>query len=201
MSIEERLLTVNKYSRPATKLGKVKGIVVHYVGANNQKASGTVKYFESLKDGKEDRYASAHYVIDLDGNGFRCIPLDEMAYHVGALAYAEGIRERLGSYPNNCTIGIEMCHAKEGFTEETINATVDLVAFLLLKYELTIDDLYRHYDVTRKNCPKFFVEDEKLWEAFKSKVKQKIAPMPLDVDDYKNGKGFFADTIKRGWNK
>jgi hypothetical protein len=35
-----------------------------------------------------------------------------MAYHVGAKNYTPEALGRLGHYPNNCTVGIELCHPK-----------------------------------------------------------------------------------------
>ena len=32
------------------------------------------------------------------------------------------------------------------------------------------DQIIRHYDVTGKNCPKYFVENEDAWEMFKDNV-------------------------------
>ena len=171
--IVEKLITKNKYSRPGKPLSKVLGIVVHYVGVPNQKAENTVAYFESLKNGKNGTYASAHYVIGTDGNGIRCIPDTEVAYHCGAKVYKPGITDRLGNYPNYTTIGIEMCHTKEGFTEETLETASTLVAQLLLKHDLTVQNLYRHFDITGKLCPKFFVEHEKQWVNFKVRVENK----------------------------
>ena len=39
-----------------------------------------------------------------------------------------------------------------------------------MKFDLTADDVIRHYDVTGKNCPKYFVEHEDAWETFKENV-------------------------------
>ena len=47
---------------------------------------------------------------------------------------------------------------------------VKLTAFLCDKYDLTADDVIRHYDVTGKNCPKYFVENEAAWQIFKEDV-------------------------------
>lgn len=171
--ITEKLLTENKYSRPGKALSKILGIVVHYVGVNNQKPEQTVAYFEQLKNGTNKIYASAHYVIGTDGNGIRCIPDVEVAYHCGAREYKAGITERLGNYPNYTTIGIEMCHTKDGFTEETLDTCAKLVAQLLIEHDLTVQNLYRHFDITGKLCPKFFVEDEKQWIDFKMRVGNK----------------------------
>lgn len=47
---------------------------------------------------------------------------------------------------------------------------VYLSAWLCMKFDLDEDDIIRHYDVTGKNCPKYFVEDEKAWEQFRKDV-------------------------------
>lgn len=168
--IVQRLLTKNKYSRVGKPLNKLLGVVVHYVGVNYQKPEDTVNYFESLKYGKDDRYASAHYVIGTDGNGINCIPDTEVAYHCGAKSYQPGIVEKLSQYPNYTTIGIELCHTSYGFTSETLETAAKLIAQILTENGLTVSDVYRHYDITGKICPKFFVENEDDWICFKKKI-------------------------------
>ena len=37
-----------------------------------------------------------------------------------------------------------------------------------LWHELTADDVIRHYDVTGKDCPKYFVENSNAWSDFKT---------------------------------
>lgn len=169
--IVQKLLTKNRYSRVGKPLNKMFGVVVHYVGVNGQRPEDTVAYFESLKNGTNQVYASAHYVIGTDGNGVQCIPDTEVAYHCGAKEYREGIVERLSAYPNYTTVGIEMCHNANGFTEETLDTTAKLVAQILVQNDLEITDVYRHYDITGKMCPKFFVDDESQWNAFKNRIK------------------------------
>lgn len=38
------------------------------------------------------------------------------------------------------------------------------------KYNINIQNVIRHYDVTGKKCPEPFVHDEKQWIAFKNRV-------------------------------
>ena len=40
----------------------------------------------------------------------------------------------------------------------------------------------RHYDVTGKNCPKYFVEHEDEWEQFKKDVDVQIAVVEQEVE-------------------
>ena len=51
----------------------------------------------------------------------------------------------------------------ESFTDATYRSLVQLTAWLCAKYDLTADQVIRHYDVTGKICPKYFVEDEDAW--------------------------------------
>ena len=73
---------------------------------------------------------------------------------------------------NMDTVSIECCHPDETgkFNEKTYESMVDLCAWLCLKFDLDQEDVIRHYDVTGKNCPKYFVEDEEAWKAFKEKI-------------------------------
>lgn len=172
--IKEKLLTINKYSRVGKPLNKTLGVVVHYVAVNNQRPEQTVEYFEWLKKGINQIYASAHYVIGTDGNGIQCIPDTEVAYHCGAKEYKPGIVEKLSAYPNYTTIGIEMCHTSKGFTEETLETVSSLIAQIIEEHNLTINDVYRHFDITGKICPKFFVEDEEQWKEFLKRIEGKL---------------------------
>lgn len=54
--------------------------------------------------------------------------------------------------------------------EATYHSLVSLVAYLSEKYHLDRDHIIRHYDVTGKICPKYYVEHEERWEEFKDDV-------------------------------
>jgi len=168
MKIDEKYLTPNQYSRPQKKIKEVKGIVIHWVANPNSTAISNRNYFESLKDKKI--FASAHYVVGIKGEIIQCIPFDEVAYHVGAKKYRTN---KLGDYPNDYTIGIECCHLDWNgkMSEETYNSLVELMDYLCDKFNLNaLVDCYRHYDVTGKLCPRFFVDNIDEWERFKSIV-------------------------------
>lgn len=155
--IEEMFLTPNQYSRPQKELKNVNGIVIHYTANPGSSAEGNRNYFENLKN-KKNKYASSHFVVGLDGEIVQCIPLDE-------IAYASNNR-------NDDTISIECCHEDEDgkFNDETYESLVHLVAWLCDEYGLEKEDIIRHYDVTGKLCPKYFVEHKKEWNKFKNDV-------------------------------
>lgn len=155
--IKEMFLTENPYSRPGTSLKKVKGIVVHYTANPGSDAEGNRNYFEGLKKSKIT-YASSHFVIGLKGDLVQCIPLDE-------IAYASNNR-------NEDTISIECCHPTEDgkFNKATYQSLIKLLAWLCGKYNLKEDDIIRHYDVTGKDCPRYYVKNESKWDQLKKEV-------------------------------
>jgi N-acetylmuramoyl-L-alanine amidase len=177
MKIEKRLLEVNPFSRPGKELLPVKGVVVHWVANPGTSALQNRNYFEGLKSQSLNNpkavFASAHFVVGLLGEIVQCLPLDEMAYHVGAKTYTPEVSSRFGYYPNNCTVGIELCHpARDGkFTPATWASATDLAVYLIRLFNFDpLKDIWRHYDITRKDCPKYFVDHPEAFERFKLDV-------------------------------
>lgn len=169
MNIINDFLTKNKYSRPGFNLKQVKGIVVHYVANPKSSAKANRDFFELRKDGSLN-FGSTHYIIGLYGEIIQCVSETETCYHVGAKQYVLGVQKRLGKYPNHHTIGIECCHTDWSglMTKETYDSLVVLSKYLLNKYNLDKNDLYRHYDITSKLCHKWFVENPDEWDKFKN---------------------------------
>ena len=178
LPIDEQLLT--NYNRPGRKLRSLKGIVVHWTantgrGANAQRNRD---YFNNLRPQRDEFgrnrtiYASAHYIVD-DRQIIRCLPDHEVGYHVGARSYkpvGEFIREEeTGNSPNNYLIGIEMCVNSDGDWQKTYQHTVELTRWLLATHGLTVRQLWRHYDITGKDCPRMML-DEAPWQAFRKAV-------------------------------
>lgn len=159
--IDVQLLTENPYSRPGTQSGKIKNIVIHYTANPGTSAVQNRNYFEGLKDSKQTR-ASSHFIVGIEGEIVQCVPTWEIAY---------ASNER-----NSDTVSIETCHKNSDgkYTKETYESMVHLTAWLCEKFGLTEEDVIRHYDITGKICPKYFVDDEKAWDNFKKDVKQML---------------------------
>ncbi len=155
--LDVELLTVNPYSRPGTALAQVNGIVIHYTANPGATAIANRNYFENLKDTHTTK-ASSHFVVGLDGEIVQCIPTAE-------IAYASNDR-------NKDTIAIECCYQNEdgSFNQATYDSVIQLTAWLCAKFGLTSENVIRHYDVTGKMCPLYYVEHEDAWQQFKADV-------------------------------
>ena len=151
--IDEQLLSINDWSRPGTKIESLDYIVIHYLANPKTTAQENHDYFESLKD-LQNVSMSANYVVGLEGEIIHCVPDDEVAY--------------ASNSANSYSISIENCHLdKSGrFTEKTYQSLVNLTAYLSEYYAIDRDHIIRHYDVTGKDCPKYFVEHPDKWEKF-----------------------------------
>lgn len=159
--VEQRLLTPNEYSRPQTEVEEVNAVVIHYVGNPGTSAAANRSYFEGLALSGET-HASSNFVVGLEGEILQCVPVNEVAY--------------CSSDRNSDTVSIEVCHPDEGgqFTEATMESLVRLTAWLCSAFHLTADDVIRHYDVTGKECPLYYVRNPEAWDAFKEAVRQEM---------------------------
>ena len=160
LPITEDFLSINEYSRPGLALSSnPQYIVIHYTANPGSTAKQNRDYFENLQN-THITYASAQFVIGLEGEIEQCVPCNEIAYCSNSL--------------NDVSISIEMCHPDEegNFYDATYNNCVYLVAHLMNYYHMDMDHLIRHYDVTGKNCPKYFVEHPDRWQVFKDYVEE-----------------------------
>ncbi len=145
------------FARTGVKLVKINNIVVHYTGNPTSTAQNNRDYFNKL-----DTDVCSHFVIGLDGEIIQCVPLDE--------------KSAASNNRNLDTISIEVCHPDSSgkFNDATYDSLVKLTAWLCYNSDLKAKDVIRHYDITGKECPKFFVENESEWNKFLDNVKQEL---------------------------
>ena len=157
--VEQDYIPVNDWSRPGTPLEDINAVVIHYVGNPGTTARANRNYFASLSSGKEGTYASSHFVVGLEGEVVQCVPLTEVAY--------------TSNTRNGDTVSIEVCHPDETgeFSPVTYGRCVELAAWLCREFKLDPEtDVIRHYDVTGKECPLYYVEHPEAWERLKADV-------------------------------
>lgn len=171
--IKYEYININKFSRPGIKNYGIKGLIMHYTANNGGTARNHKTYFNNLNG----IYASAHLFVD-DNEAICIIPFDEVAYHANdTVKYnADGtiykpLYSKIGN-ANYGAIGLEMCLDKNGnITEKTFQNSVKAVKELVAKYPaITRNTIWRHYDVTGKNCPAPWVSKPSELERFKEAV-------------------------------
>ncbi len=167
-AIDVQLLTPNDYSRPGIATETIENIVVHYTANPGTTAQQNRDFFESLKD-THATSVSSHFVVGLDGEIIQCIPTVERAY--------------ASNQRNFNTVSIECCHMDETgkFNDSTYNSVVELCAWLCCKFNLQAEDVIRHYDVTGKACPKYFVDNQGEWDKFIQDVANYISANAVEM--------------------
>lgn len=145
------------FARTGVKLVEINNIVIHYVGNPGTTAQNNRDYFN-----KTDTDVCSHFVVGLDGEIIQCVPLDE--------------KSNASNNRNLDTISIEVCHPDDSgkFKDATYQSLVRLTAWLCDNSNLKAKDVIRHYDITGKECPKYFVEDTAAWNTFLDDVANEL---------------------------
>lgn len=187
MVIQKKLSLVN---RTIMNNRKIEYIVIHYVGAEST-AEANANYFY-----KTNRGASVHYFVD-ENEIWQVVDDTNVSWHCGAKHYYNDCR-------NENSIGIEMCckmdsKGKWHFHKNTVKNTILLIRTLMKKYNIDIDHVVRHYDVTRKVCPEPYVRDEEAWLKFKEMVDMEEITDVKTALDYLEKKGRLLD--RSYWEK
>lgn len=157
----EKFMKINKYGRPGTKRRRTTKIAFHFTGQHDVSAKNTVSYFSNVvangyRVNGRYIYASSHLVVGLQGELYHIVPFNEIAYTTNSA--------------NAYSIGVECATtgADDHYTDEEYKTMVKTGAWLAQTYKLDPRvDFIRHYDVTGKICPRYFVNNVKAWKQFK----------------------------------
>lgn len=151
--VDKQIIEINGSGRRGEKLTGVTDIVIHYVGNPGTTAQQNHDYYD-----QPETTVSSHFVIGLEGEVIQCIPMDE--------------KSSASNDRNGDTLSIEVCHpdATGKFTDASYETLVKLTAWLCDYCDIGRDKVIRHYDITGKACPLYFVENEEAWAQFLSDV-------------------------------
>ena len=163
-------------ARPAAD---IKYIVIHYTGNDGDHDEGNANYFKNTVVN-----ASAHYFVD-DDSITLSVPENFVAWSVGGTKWKDcattGGGTMYGQITNANSISIEMCDTLRNgtikATEQTMANTASLVKDLMKKYSIGIDHVYRHFDVTGKHCPAYFMSAD-AWAEFKERLVE-VSAVPV----------------------
>ena len=165
MKIKIKLAHRSNYGSKRS-LSSIKYIVLHYTSNDGDTDENNGKYFanNSVK-------ASAHYFADSDSIT-QSVPDEYIAYHCGGKTYKHK------ACRNSNSIGIELCDdVKNGSvypSEKTIQNAIELTKSLMKKYNIPKENVIRHYDVTGKKCPMYWVDDSKWFSEFWNKLNTEL---------------------------
>ena len=150
----------------------VQYVVIHYTGNYADNARSNAVYFYNNQSSVQ---GSAHFFVDSGSVVYASVSEQKSAWHVGDGRGAFGIT-------NGNSLGIEMATSGAYMVSSaTENVAAQLAADLLKKYGLGINSLKRHYDASRKDCPRGWnnaspyasqAGGEQRWLNFKAKVQK-----------------------------
>ena len=151
--IDSQIIAKESGGRSGRELSAIKNIVIHYVGNPGTTAQNNRDYFD-----KESTQVSSHFIVGLKGEIIQCLPLNE--------------KSAASNWRNKDTISIEVCHPDESgkFSSDTYHSLIRLTSWLCKSFYLDQNDVIRHFDITGKICPKFYVENEDEWDILKEKI-------------------------------
>lgn len=146
----------------------IKYLVYHYTGNDGDTDEANAKYFHN-----KVVKASAHRFVD-DDSVTISVPDNYTAYHCGGGLQGKNGHKFFKICTNTNSIGIEMCDTKRNgkyeVTPKTRSNAIALGKELVKKYGIKKENVIRHYDVTGKNCPAYFVKDEEAWKKFRDEI-------------------------------
>lgn len=179
-------------------------IVMHYTGNIGDTAENNVRYFA-----KTITKSSAHYFVS-GSTIMQSVPCNYPAYSVGLGNMKKPYTPNPSHYRicNNAnSISIEMCGS--AYTREATTLTketaCELAATLMVAYNIPLENVIRHYDVTGKLCPAWAVNSDKWIELtnrinelyklmLKGEEEMTYEDFKLYFDQYMNEKGAQAPT-------
>lgn len=176
-------------------------LVVHYVGGLGT-AKQQCEYFAG-----GNRGASAHYFIDFNGDIYQSVEDQNSAWHCGSNTGYKHPKCR-----NTNSIGIELCCRTTGdknkadanwyFEDATVAAAIELVKELMKKYNIPLDHVLRHYDVTGKTCPAPYVFNtgKHTWSQFQAAIRGESSILPTIPSAVQNQTKSQKDVDKMGWD-
>lgn len=160
MTIKQIIANVSNYLK---KKYNKKWLVIHFTANDGDNATNNGKYFKNnvVK-------ASAHYFVD-DDTIVKSVEEDYVAYAVGGKKLNSGGIYH-GVVTNYNSISIELCDTvkdgKYNVSAKTRAKAIELAKDIVKRHNIDKSHVVRHYDVTGKMCPKYYVEDVNEWKAF-----------------------------------
>lgn len=163
----------NYYSGSTRPDSAIKFIVIHYTANKGDTAKANGRYFQS-----PNRHASAHMFVD-DDYVVHSVQRNYSAWSVGGSKYPDCGRTGGGKLYGKCTnrnsLSIELCGTGDGYrpSQKTIDNAIHLTKCYMKKLNIDKDHVIRHFDVTGKYCPVYWMDNKKWEKEFHGKLTDK----------------------------
>ncbi len=125
-------------------------------------------------DEDDDTQASWNYQVDETGI-YQSFDDNVYCWHAGG-NYGKWL-----PYANANSIGIEMCINQDGNYDGSMAHDAKLVASLMHKYNLSMDNVVRHHDTSGKECPSYMIRTNR-YEEFLLMVEKEYLAIQLLSD-------------------
>ena len=179
----------------------IQWIVIHNMGYNNKDGSytggtnsGSYSWFSQGAGGHN---TSAHYLVD-DKEIWQILEDKWKGHHAGSPKKGHYAGDRGCS--NSNSIGIEMADADKVDKPKALELTIELARFLCKKYNVPVDNVVQHNDVTGKDCPAWIRNNNK-WGYIKQEIKRRNdenVPISFDSSTLSVGDQTTSDNITSG---
>lgn len=168
----------NEYQVPYHNANDAEYLAVHYLGCNGENP-------DLYQVGSTKGYGG-HFYVSKDGRCYQAAKVSDEIWHVGKGGYSY-IHPDARNYN---TIGIECATYSIGdrwfFTKATQEACARLAAWIMSKYNIPMDHLLRHGDITTKHCPSPYIDNPGdgpnwTWDKFKARVAEYLGGTSSDT--------------------
>lgn len=176
MIYKENIIPISQYHRTGEKRKETNYLVIHSTGNAKSTDENEASWLHNL-DNK--RYYGFHYAVD-DDSCTLVIPLDEITWNAG------------NKDVNNTSLSIEIC--EEGDRIQSLKNAVELSAKLLIDWNLTMENVRKHQDITGKNCPRILLDKNYIlvkdgikynWDWFYKELEKEFNRLNNKTEDWK----------------
>lgn len=148
------------YNRSA-RTTPIQYIVIHDTG-NTGAGSDAKAHFQYFNGG--NRGSSADIFVDDRSVWYVNDYTKYYSWHCGDGKGKHGIT-------NQNSIGVELCINQDGDYENAFSNMAEVVRALMQELNIPAERVVRHYDASRKSCPKSMMEEDwKRWQRFKQEI-------------------------------
>lgn len=163
MEVKTMLAPKGSNCRPANSMSP-KYITIHETG-NKSPTAGALNHANYLCGGGKNYFVSWHYAVD-DKIISQSIPDNENAWHAGDGENGTGNRESLA---------IEICVNSNSDFKKAIDNAILLVADLMKKHKIPLENVVQHNHWKGKNCPENIRKGNPItWQQFRDRVEKTL---------------------------